>query len=259
MVAKNKKLLVSMDDVMVSPLSPEESAVPVQANNKVNLTINLRSIPLLNQLSTDEMNQVKKELSIQRYSRREVILQKEARCDSLLLLLSGRIQAIDVTKEGRVIGLSLLSAGSFLGETALINKSLHTTSVVALSEVLIAFLPSTTALHLFTHSPSVACQIQHHLAQKVQRDRTFRALLSINNTAKRIVSFLEFMKQKTPEKQELVENLPTHQEIANMINTSRETVTRTLLTLAHQGIIRKDANRLIIINPEALSRLIKNP
>ena len=42
---------------------------------------------------------------------------------------------------------------------------------------------------------------------------------------------------------------------ANMINTIRETVTRTLLLLAQQGIIQKGAHRLIIVDPEALKKV----
>jgi CRP/FNR family transcriptional regulator, cyclic AMP receptor protein len=255
MTARNKKLCVAAEKKLASP---DNEAVSEQAGNNVNVTINLRKIPLLAQLTATEMTKVKKELQVRRYARREVIIKKRANGDNLLFLLSGRLQAIDMTDEGRVIGLQLLSAGEFFGETTLINQSLHTSSVIALSDVLVAFLSRTTALHLFSHSPPVASQIQKHLAQKVQLDYKFRAMLSINNTAKRISKFLVLMKQKTVGKQELVENLPTHQEIASMINTSRETVTRTLLTLTHQGIIRKDARRLIIVRPEALQKMTKS-
>jgi CRP/FNR family transcriptional regulator, cyclic AMP receptor protein len=260
MANKTKNLLVSLEDAPVSapssgiPMAP----APVPSKSKVNITINLRNIPLLAQLTSDEMEHVKKNLSIQQYARRDAILQQGANADSLLLLLSGRIQVVDLTDQGNVIGLSLLSPGSFFGEVALINQSVHMSTVVALSDVLIAFLPAAAARHLFTHAPSVAQQIQHHLAQKVLRDHKFRALLSINNTSKRIFSFLIFMKQKNAEKQELVENLPTHQEIANMINTSRETVTRTLLMLTQQGIVKKEAHRLLIVNPNALKKLIQS-
>jgi CRP/FNR family transcriptional regulator, cyclic AMP receptor protein len=254
MSARDKKLCMATEDGTVVS---GNQAVPEQRRNSVNLTINLRKIPLLAQLTDSDMTRVKKELKVQRFARREVVIKKNAHGDSLLFLLSGRLQAIDMTDEGRVIGLQLLSAGDFFGEITLINQSSHTASVIALSEVLVAFLPHTTALHLFTHSPPIARQIQQHLARKVQLDYKFRAMLSINNTAKRILSFLVLMKQKTAGKEELVENLPTHQEIANMINTSRETVTRTLLMLAHQGIIRKDAHRLIIVRPEALKKMTK--
>ncbi len=255
MTERNKKLCIAAEKTL---MPPGNEAASEQAGNNVNVTINLRKIPLLAQLTASEMTKVKKELLVKRYARREVIIKKRANGDSLLFLLSGRLQAIDMTDEGRVIGLQLLSAGEFFGETTLINQSLHTSSVIALSDALVAFLSRTTAMHLFAHSPSVATQIQKHLAQKVHLDYKFRAMLSINNTAKRISSFLVLMKQKTVGKQELVENLPTHQEIASMINTSRETVTRTLLTLTHQGIIRKDARRLIIVRPKALQEMTKS-
>ena len=57
---------------------------------------------------------------------------------------------------------------------------------------------------------------------------------------------------------EVVENLPTHQDIANMINTSRETVTRTLLTLVQQGIVKKGTHKLIIVDPAALQKLVQS-
>ncbi len=242
-----------------APLPPQTRAHPAQAGKKVDITINLRNIPLLAHLTADEMAKVKAELRIRRYARREVVLQKGAGGDSLLFLLSGQMQVIDVTEDGRAIGLRMLSRGDFFGELAIINNSTRSASVVALSEALAASLPSATALHLFTHSPSVASQMLRNLAQKVQRDSEFRALLSINNTSKRIFNFLMLMQQKTPGKQDSVENLLTHQDIANMISTSRETVTRTLLTLAQQRIIQKDAHRLIIVNPEALQKLAQNP
>lgn len=237
----------------------DQSTLAAQPRKKPKIAINLRNIPLLAGLDSLKINRVKEELTIRHYRRRDVVMQKGMQCEHLLFLLSGKLQAAELTDEKRIVGLNLLSPGAFFGEVALINQSPLSASVIALNDVLAAFLPGDTARHLFTHCPSVAAQIQHHLAKKVQRDQKFRALLSINNTAKRICSFLVLMKQKTSKEQELVEHLPTHQEIASMINTSRETVTRTLLTLAHQGIIRKDARRLIIINPKALQNLTIDP
>jgi DNA-binding GntR family transcriptional regulator len=79
-------------------------------------------------------------------------------------------------------------------------------------------------------------------------------LLSINNTSRRIYTYLVLMQKKNADGT-VVENLPTHQDIANMINTSRETVTRALLALTQKGIIKKDQHRLIIQKPEDLQKL----
>ena len=239
------------------PAAANEAAVPEDRHFQVHL----RKIPLLAELGDEEIQRVKQELRFRQYPKRAVVLQKGGSGDGLLFLLSGQLQVIDITEDGRAIGLRMLAPGDFFGEIALINNSTRSASVVALSDVLVAFLPAPMAMHLFSHSPPVAKQMLRHLAQTIQRDSEFRALLSINNTAKRIYAFITLMQQNKPSEPgapAVVENLPTHQDIANMINTSRETVTRALLTLVQQGIVQKDSHRLIILDPGALQKLVQS-
>ena len=244
-----------------SVVMPPMEQLPVASANKPKLVkisqINFRKIPLLANLTDDEMARMQADLRIRKYSRREIVLQKGASGDSLLFVLVGQLQVIDVTEDGRAIGLRMLAPGDFFGEIAVINGSTRSASVLALTEVLVGFLPSATALHLFSHSPSVANQMLRHLADKIQRDSEFRALLSIHNTSRRIYTFLVLFKRSVPGMPDVVENLPTHQDIANMINTSRETVTRAIMTLVQQGIVAKDTHRLIIQKPDELQKLIR--
>jgi CRP/FNR family cyclic AMP-dependent transcriptional regulator len=256
-VATDKALSVEQT---AATLAPEQMQVKIQIQTKVQLkinqmTIHLRKIPLFADLSKEDMQRVKGELRFKQFNRRDVVLQKGGLGDSLLFLLSGQLQVIDVTEDGRAIGLRMLNQGDFFGEIAVINAATRSASVVALSNVLVAFLPSATALYLFAHSPNVAKVILRHLADKIQRDSEFRALLSINNTSRRIYAFIELSKKMAPDNMEIIENLPTHQDIAMMINTSRETVTRALLQLTQQGIVEKNLHKLIIRKPEELQKL----
>src|SRR5471032_1789450 len=243
----------------MSASQPDTTAADAGVEKQQNVQIHLRKIPLLSGLSDEEIIRVKAEIRIRTYAKREVVLHKGGSGDGLLFLLSGQLQVIDVTEDGRAIGLRMLAPGDFFGEIAVINNSTRTASVVAMSDVLVAFLPSAAALHLFSHAPSVANMMLRHLAEKIQRDSEFRSLLSINNTARRIYTFLVQLKTTHPGQHDVVENLPTHQDIANMINTSRETVTRALLTLTQQGIVQKETHRLIILDPQALQKLIEGP
>jgi len=244
-----------------SQKQPETTQEPgTDAAVAQNVQVHLRKIPLLAELSDDDMARVKADLRFRQYQKREVLLQKGGSGDGLLFLLAGQLQVIDVTEDGRAIGLRLLKPGDFFGEIAVITNSVRTASVVALTDVLVAFLPAPTAMHLFAHSPSVANQMLRYLAEKIQRDSEFRTLLSINNTARRIYTFLVMMKKNQKEgPEDTLANLPTHQDIANMINTSRETVTRALLTLVQQGIVEKSSNGLIIRDPLALQKLVEGP
>jgi CRP/FNR family cyclic AMP-dependent transcriptional regulator len=259
----NKLPALTPGDAALSETPAAPTAAPTKLNININITqvnfqVHLRKIPLLANLTEEEMARVKSELRVKQFVRRDIVLQKGGVGDTLLFLLTGQLQVIDVTEDGRAIGLRMLAPGDFFGEIAVINDSTRSASVVALTPVLVAFLPRATALHLFSHSPSVANHMLRHLAEKVQRDSEFRALLSIHNTSRRVYNFLELFKQKNGDSAEVVENLPTHQDIAIMINTSRETVTRAILTLVQQGVVEKDAqHRLIILKPDVLQKLIQ--
>lgn len=251
----NELLAPDNEGACASGQAPAGQAIDAINIKATNIQVNLRKIPLLAKLTAEEMSRVKENLRIKRFARRDMVIRKGSPGDSLLFLLSGKMQVVDVTEDGRIIGLRMLSEGDFFGEIAVIQGSVRSASVVAMSEVLVAFLPSEITLHLFSHSPSVANHMLHRLAAKIQDDSKFRALLSIHSTSKRICNFLMLMKESKPGNLEVVENLPTHQDIASMINTSRETVTRTLLELAQQGIVQKDLRRLIIRDAQALQKM----
>ena len=236
---------------------PSRSEAKQIPSTQVNIQVHLRKIPLLANLTDAEVAKIKGEFRFRRYDRRETVLQKGGEGDHLLFLLSGQLQVIDVTEDGRAIGLRMLHAGDFFGEIAVINGATRSATVVALTEVLVAFLPRAVTLELFSTSPSVANLMLRHLAQKVQRDSELRALLSIQNASRRIYAFLDLLKQHGTDGFDVVESLPTHQDIAIMINTSRETVTRALVVLVQQGIVLKDGHRLIIVNTQAMRQLVQ--
>lgn len=241
-----------------TPSRSPDTAFP-QGSNLGKLTREtIRRIPLLSEISEDEVALVLRELRITQYPRRETIIQKGSAPDSLLFLIAGQLQVIDVTENGREVGLRILSPGEFFGEIAVINGCPRTAFVVALTNVVVAFLPRSTALHLFSHSPSIANKMMGMLAKKIQKDSEFRALLSIQNSSKRVCTLLQTLTTRLNSGEQVIERIPTHQEIAIMINTSRETVTRTLLSLAQRGIIEKDSRRLIIRNPAALQQIAQD-
>jgi CRP-like cAMP-binding protein len=96
------------------------------------------------------------------------------------------------------------------------------------------------------------------MAEKISSDSELRTLLSIHNASKRVLALLQSLKTIKTNGEVVVERLPTHQEIAIMINTSRETVTRTLLSLKQQGIIIKHSRTITIQNPNALQQLMQD-
>jgi CRP-like cAMP-binding protein len=182
----------------------------------------------------------------------DFILHKGGAGEHLFFLLSGRVQAMDITEDGREIGLSFLFAGDYFGELSVIDGLPRSATVVACESSLYALLPSTHALDLMHNNPLVAAQILKKLALNIRRASNFRTILGIPNAFQRVYALLDFWAQKSHGGLVVIEKLPTQQAISIMVNTSRETVSRALQVLIQNGVVEKDLRRLIVRKPEAL-------
>lgn len=56
----------------------------------------------------------------------------------------------------------------------------------------------------------------------------------------------------------VIDNMPTQQQIAITVNTSRESVSRAIHVLIQHGVVEKDMRRLIIRKPDALRRAVSS-
>ena len=185
------------------------------------------------------------------------VLHKGSAADHLLFLLSGRLQVVDLTEEGQEVGLTFLSAGEYFGELSVLDDMPRSASVVACEGSLVGFLPKAQALELIYHQPIVAERVLKRLAEKVRTASTYRTILSIPNAYQRVFALLNQFTKTAPGGLVVIEKMPTQQEIAITVNTSRETVSRAIQTLIQRGVVEKDLRRLIVRMPDALRNAIK--
>jgi CRP/FNR family cyclic AMP-dependent transcriptional regulator len=225
-------------------------------------TIHLQKLPLLAGVDEAALKKVAGALQVRKAERGQTILNKGGAGDYLLFLLSGRLQAVDITEDGREVGLSFLVPGDYFGELSVIDELPRSATVVACEPSIYALLPRLHALDLMHNNPLIAERMFKRLAVGIRRASNFRTILGIPAAFQRVYALLDYLSQKGPGGLVVIERLPTQQEISIMINTSRETVSRAIQVLIQRGVVEKDLKRLIIRQPEALREelgLIKPP
>ena len=183
------------------------------------------------------------------------IIAKGGKADFLIFLLSGQLQVIDISSDGRIVGLSFLNPGDYAGELSIIGGKPRSASVGASENSLVALLPRLDARRLIYTQPLLAERTLISLATKVRISTTYRAILGIPNAAQRLYAFIQQLAKKGVGNLITIENCPNQQELASMVNVRRETVSRALKILFEQNIIEKDGKRLIIRNAERLNEL----
>lgn len=234
--------------VATSNTTTPTSAAPTQQV----ITVHLQKIPLLTGLDNATLSLVASSMQFRTIARGKYVLHKGSPGDHLLFLLSGRLQAVDLTEDGREIGLSFLTPGDYFGELSIIDNQPRSASVIACENSLIALLPRAQSLALIYHHPLVAERLLKRMAASIRTASNYQTILSMPNAFQRVFALLKQLVTQGPGDLMIIEKMPTQQEVAIMVNTSRETVSRAIQNLIQKGIVEKDLRRLIVRQPEAL-------
>jgi len=220
----------------------------------------LRSFPLLNSLRPESLAELAAAAQERTVAKREVVLQKGATAQFLCFLAEGRLQGVDFTVDGREVGLYFLDSGDYFGELAVIDGREQPEFIVSVARSRVIFIPRQIVRPLLFSDPSIAEQVGSRLAKRLRDSAAQRKILGMANPLQRIAAQLTQLAQQSAQaaqtaKSAVIVNAPTHQELAIMINLSRETVTRAFQILQAKGLVAREGTNLIIQQPEQMTNV----
>lgn len=175
------------------------------------------------------------------------------------MLRSGRATVSISSSEGRVVMLRIAHAGDVLGLNAVLRNLPYDTTVKTLEPCLTDFI-SRAELMEFMHRSDAGVQAVLSVLSLELAELTNRAkcLLLPQTVIGRLAKLLlEWAKPNGPDTAGTlrVDRAFTHEEMAQMICSSRETVTRLLTTLSKQSMIRVTPDSILIRDRLALEKL----
>ena len=207
----------------------------------------LSQIPLLKGLPQEELLSLSQEMTLQEYPRRGVILAKDSAVKGLGFLLVGRLQGVDFTVDGRSVGLYFVEPGDYFGELSVIDGQLPAEFVIAAAQSVVANISLERIQQLTLRYPQIAQQFLARMALRVRNVMAQRTLLGLPNPVQRLCVLLLQLPGRNQAGEYLLDPAPTHQELAIMINTSRETVTRAFQIMTQQKILIREGSQLKVL------------
>lgn len=178
--------------------------------------------------------------------------------DKVFLLKEGRVKISKVSEEGKELTLAILEQGEIFGELALIDEGPRETIAEALVDTFICVIGRQDFEKLLEKKPNVALKVtkliglrRRAIEAKVE-DLVFRDVSS--RLAKLLLELADTYGTKVSNGTRIDVKL-THQEIANLIGSTRETTTATLNELRRRGFIEMEKRRLIVVDQSGLETL----
>jgi CRP-like cAMP-binding protein len=213
----------------------------------------LRHVPLFEQLGDLELDRISQASREKAYPKNSVILFEDDPGDALYVVLAGQVKVVLVGEDGREVILSILGEGDFFGEMALIDDQPRSAHVIATQDSKLLVLHREDFHRCLEASPRIALGLLRAMSRRLRRaDDTIGGLvlLDVNGRVARLL--LELADENDGR---VIARKVTHHTIAQMIGSSRETVSRTLREFGDRGLIQVSRHTITITDREALVKL----
>ncbi len=216
----------------------------------------LKRIPLFESLNEDELGAMSRVALRRTFPKDRVVIMAEEEGDTLFVISGGKVKVSIVSEDGREVILSILGIGDFFGEMSLLDGHPRSANVTTMQETELLMVRRADFLRLVQNTPQIAVKLLSVLAGRLRKtDRMIEGLALSDVTGRITQTLLQLAEEQgkpTPEGV-LVRDRPTHQELANMSGTTRETVSRVLKRLEQQGYILHKGKDLLVVGTKLLS------
>jgi len=193
------------------------------------------------------------------YEAGEEVVRYHDDSNSVFFITQGEMRVHYYSMSGQEVILCDLPAGEIFGELTAIDRRPRSATVVAKTSSLVASISSADFLGLIYHNRQIASAVLQRLAEQIRRltERVFEfSTLAARNRIRAVL--LRLAKKTTGSNIAIISSLPTHAELANMISTHREAVTRELNDLEKENIILRKDHELHILDVAKLTEMIEN-
>ena len=207
----------------------------------------LRNIGLFSSVHDEDLESVAQLLIERRFPKHKTIVEEGLPGDYMYIIREGRVSVSKLSDDGREKILEFLESGDFFGEMSLLDNAPRSASVRALTETRILALSRNDFLAVLKRSPGLSMAVIQELTRRLRQVDEQASSLSFQRVKERTKGLLvRLAKEETGRDGLRVTPALTHQQIADMIGTSRETVTRALKGLREQGWLSQEGKRYLV-------------
>ena len=201
----------------------------------MSVAVTLATIPLFSQLREGDLDKLAHAAQDRSYPKNSVILFQDDPGDALYIVVAGQVKVVLIAEDGREVILSIRSKGDFFGEMSLIDQEPRSAHVIAMEDSSLLVLRREDFNRCLQAMPQIATGLLRALCKRLrQADNKIGSLVLLDVPGRVARLLLEMADDNDGT---TITQRVTHHMIAQMIGSSRETVSRTMRDLAAQQLI----------------------
>ncbi len=191
----------------------------------------LQNFNLIQGMDESSMEMMDQKSKMKKSSKHEIIYFPEERSDNIYMLKEGKVKISRVSEDGKKMTLQLIGPGEIFGESSILGQEKRENIAEVVEDAVICSINRTMFQDMLANNPKMNLSINKFIGLRIRKIQAHVEDLVFKDAHERVVAFLKRY-AKTFGKEMIdgwmVRPFLTHQEIADLTATSRQTVNSIL-------------------------------
>lgn len=218
------------------------------------ITRAIASIPLFEGLPRSQIDDLAMIMVDQVFEKGQEIFTEGEQAEGFYVVISGRVKIYKVSTEGKEQILHIFGPGDPFGEVPVFTGERFPASAAALERSRIFFFPRDSFVRLIRRNPELALNMLAILARRLKRFAHMVENLSLREVPGRLAAHLLYLSRMKEGATELTLDISKTQ-LASLLGTIPETLSRILTRMKKRGLIRIEGPRIQLLDLEGLEAL----
>jgi len=201
----------------------------------------LQNFNVFEGISSNMMMELEKNTSMQSNSKKEIIYFPEERSNTIYFLKEGKIKIYRLSEDGKTTTLHLLGPGEIFGESAILGQDTHDNVAEVVEDAVVCGMDKRDFQAMMEKSPKLTMSVNKFIGFRLRKIQAHVEDLVFKSAKERVTAFLHRYITTFGKKMVdgwMVRPFLTHQEIADLTATARQTVNQVLNELAEDDVIK---------------------
>jgi CRP-like cAMP-binding protein len=215
----------------------------------------LAEVDIFADLTTAEMAAIAAAAPMRTYPAGDLLYSPHQPVEALFILKKGQVRIFRVAPDGRALTTALLSPGTIFGDMLLLRQQMHDNFAEALDDVVVCVMSRADVHRFLLSDPRIAARIAEILGRRIA-DLERRLSDTVFKTVPQRVAATLCLLARDQQKRPLSRGIQlalTHEQIAALTGTTRETATKILDEYADRGLLRLGRGKVTIHDPDTIT------
>ncbi|MEM9884898.1 MAG: Crp/Fnr family transcriptional regulator [Bacteroidota bacterium] len=217
----------------------------------------LENIDVTNIFCPNKLEDALKSHAHKKYKKGQYIYLPDEDADKIYFIAEGSVKVGHYGEGNKEITKAILEKGEVFGELSLVGQSTRRDFVMAMENTIVCILSKEEMNALMKdHSGFSIFMMKLMGSRMLEMEKRLESLV-FKDSRTRVIEFLKNLADKKGQRvgyETLVRGFMTHQEIANLTATSRQTVTTVLNELRTKNVLTFNRRRLLIRDLDLLAK-----